>query len=126
MAIKKLKKIYYGLQGAKEKIDFEFSEFLPKETSISEFFSTYEKNFYSIPNSIHDNFIAKSIEYTYPEGWIHPLDEELKGLGDQVKEIQIGDVVHYADHAMPTPMTHNGIEHLLLQFGDVYAIIRDE
>ena len=88
MAVKKLKKIYYGLQGAKEKIDFEFSEFLPKETSISEFFSTYEKNFYSIPNSIHDSFIAKSIEYTYPEGWIHPLDEELRGLDDQVEEIK--------------------------------------
>ncbi len=48
------------------------------------------------------------------------------GKGDQVEEIQIGDVVHYADHAMPTPMPHNGEEHLLLQFGDVYAIIRDE
>ena len=40
------------------------------------------------------------------------------------EEIEIGDTVQYADHAMPTPMQHNGEEHLLLQLGDVYAIIR--
>ena len=48
------------------------------------------------------------------------------GRGDDVNEIQIGDIVRYADHAMPTPMTHDGEEHLLLQVGDVYAIIRYE
>ena len=41
-------------------------------------------------------------------------------------EIKIGDIVQYAEHAMPTPMKHDGEEHLLLQAGDVYAIIRDE
>ena len=55
-----------------------------------------------------------------------PFQGDVVGKGDAVEEIQIGDVVHYADHAMPTPMTHNGEQHLLLQFGDVYAIIRDE
>ena len=48
------------------------------------------------------------------------------GRGDQVTEIEIGDVIQYADHAMPTPMKHQGEEHLLLQVGDVYAIIRYE
>jgi co-chaperonin GroES (HSP10) len=48
------------------------------------------------------------------------------GRGDQVTEIEIGDVVQYADHAMPTPMKHHGEDHLLLQVGDVYAIIRYE
>lgn len=48
------------------------------------------------------------------------------GRGDEVTEIQIGDVVQYADHAMPTPMQHHNEEHLLLQVGDVYAIIRYE
>ena len=43
-----------------------------------------------------------------------------------IKEIKIGDIVQYAEHAMPTPMKHDGQEHLLLQAGDVYAIIRDE
>ena len=48
------------------------------------------------------------------------------GRGDEVTEISIGDVVQYADHAMPTPMQHHNEEHLLLQVGDVYAIIRYE
>jgi len=48
------------------------------------------------------------------------------GRGDEVTEIQIGDVVQYAEHAMPTPMKHQGEDHLLLQVGDVYAIIRYE
>jgi len=48
------------------------------------------------------------------------------GRGDEVKEIEIGDIVQYADHAMPTSMQHNDEEHLLLQVGDVYAIIRYE
>ena len=43
-----------------------------------------------------------------------------------VAEIKIGDEVQYADHAMPTPMEHDGQEHLLLQSGDVFAIIRYE
>jgi len=51
---------------------------------------------------------------------------EVIGIGDSVKEIKIGDIVQYAEHAMPTPMKHDGQEHLLLQAGDVYAIIRDE
>jgi len=51
---------------------------------------------------------------------------EVVGIGDSVKEIKIGDIVQYAEHAMPTQMKHDGQEHLLLQAGDVYAIIRDE
>tara|TARA_R110001632_G_scaffold167364_1_gene285813 strand:+ start:1285 stop:1596 length:312 start_codon:yes stop_codon:yes gene_type:complete len=48
------------------------------------------------------------------------------GRGQGIEEIQIGDVVQYAEHAMPTPMTHMGEQHLLLQEGDVYAIVRYE
>jgi chaperonin GroES len=48
------------------------------------------------------------------------------GVGADVAEIKIGDEVQYADHAMPTPMEHDGKEHLLLQSGDVFAIIRYE
>ena len=44
------------------------------------------------------------------------------GVGAEVKEIKVGDIVQYADYAMP----HNGEEHLLVQAGDVFAIIRDE
>jgi|TARA_Y100000289_G_scaffold65875_1_gene80496 chaperonin GroES len=48
------------------------------------------------------------------------------GVGAEVKEIKVGDIVQYADYAMPTPMEHEGEEHLLVQAGDVFAIIRDE
>jgi chaperonin GroES len=48
------------------------------------------------------------------------------GVGAEVEEIKVGDVVQYAEHAMPTPMKHEGEEHLLLQAGDVFAIIRYE
>tara|TARA_R110002012_G_scaffold3265_1_gene15222 strand:+ start:7074 stop:7349 length:276 start_codon:yes stop_codon:yes gene_type:complete len=51
---------------------------------------------------------------------------EVVGVGQEVTEIKIGDVVQYAEHAMPTPMEHEGSEHLLLQEGDVFAIIRYE
>jgi chaperonin GroES len=51
---------------------------------------------------------------------------EVVGVGQEVTEIKIGDVVQYAEHAMPTPMQHEGSEHLLLQEGDVFAIIRYE
>jgi chaperonin GroES len=48
------------------------------------------------------------------------------GVGQDITEIKIGDVVQYAEHAMPTPMEHEGVEHLLLQEGDVFAIVRYE
>jgi len=48
------------------------------------------------------------------------------GVGAEVKEIKVGDIVQYADYAMPTPMEHDGEDHLLVQSGDVFAIIRYE
>ena len=46
------------------------------------------------------------------------------GKGKDVHEIEIGDIVQYAEHAMPTPMMHQNEEHLLVQEGDVFAIVR--
>tara|TARA_R110000850_G_scaffold15005_12_gene47281 strand:+ start:433 stop:759 length:327 start_codon:yes stop_codon:yes gene_type:complete len=48
---------------------------------------------------------------------------EVVGLGQSVKEIKLGDVVQYTEHCLPTSMNHNGEEHLLIQEGDVFAII---
>tara|TARA_R100000935_G_scaffold26256_2_gene46176 strand:- start:452 stop:730 length:279 start_codon:yes stop_codon:yes gene_type:complete len=48
------------------------------------------------------------------------------GVGSGIHEIVIGDTVQYAEHAMPTPMTHQGEEHLLIQEGDIFAIVRYE
>ena len=48
------------------------------------------------------------------------------GKGKDVSEMEIGDMVQYTDHCLPTPMMHDGIEHLLIQEGDVYAILVNE
>jgi len=47
------------------------------------------------------------------------------GIGQSVEEIQIGDVVQYTEHCLPTRMQHEGEEHLLIQEGDVFAILFD-
>ena len=83
-----LKKRHYGVQGTKEKIDWEFSEFTPTENSIKQFFQLYETNFYSIENSVHDDFIARSQNYIYPPDWMHPLREELNNLKAQEEQIK--------------------------------------
>ena len=83
-----LKKKYYGVQGAKENLDWEFSEFKPTENSIKQFFNLYQTNFYSIPDMAHDNFISKSQNYIYPLDWEHPLRTELNDLKDQEVQIQ--------------------------------------
>ena len=46
------------------------------------------------------------------------------GKGKDVHEIEVGEIVQYAEHAMPTPMMHQNVEHLLVQEGDVFAIVR--
>ena len=45
------------------------------------------------------------------------------GVGRGVEEIKIGDMVQYTDHCLPVPMKHNNEEHLLIQEGDVFAIL---
>jgi len=45
------------------------------------------------------------------------------GIGQSVQEIKIGDVVQYTEHCLPTRMQHNDEEHLLIQEGDVFAIL---
>ena len=45
------------------------------------------------------------------------------GIGQSVEEIKIGDVIQYTEHCLPTAMKHNQEEHLLIQEGDVFAIL---
>ena len=47
------------------------------------------------------------------------------GVGASVSEIKVGDKVQYTDHCLPVPMKHNNIEHLLIQEGDIFAILVD-
>tara|TARA_R110002124_G_scaffold152096_1_gene319005 strand:- start:350 stop:634 length:285 start_codon:yes stop_codon:yes gene_type:complete len=45
------------------------------------------------------------------------------GIGQKVEEIKMGDVIQYTEHCLPTAMKHNQEEHLLIQEGDVFAIL---
>tara|TARA_R110000796_G_scaffold46369_2_gene112061 strand:+ start:4803 stop:5081 length:279 start_codon:yes stop_codon:yes gene_type:complete len=47
------------------------------------------------------------------------------GVGQTVDEIVVGDTVQYTDHCLPVPMKHNNEDHLLIQEGDIFAILRD-
>ena len=47
------------------------------------------------------------------------------GVGKSVTEINIGDMVQYSDHCLPTTMMHDNEEHLLINEGDVFAIIKN-
>ena len=47
------------------------------------------------------------------------------GVGASVEEIKVGDMVQYTDHCLPVPMKHDEVEHLLIQEGDVFAILVD-
>ena len=57
-------------------------------------------------------------------------DEEYKAfviaVGDEVTNIKIGDLVQYADYCVPTKMKHEGEDHLLINVGDIFAVIVNE
>lgn len=56
--------------------------------------------------------------------------DELKGhvvaVGKEVKEVNVGDLVQYADYALPTKMKHDGEDHLLISAGDIFAVLVNE
>jgi co-chaperonin GroES (HSP10) len=58
------------------------------------------------------------------------VTKEYKGyvvaIGKEVQEINVGDEVQYADYAVPTKMLHDGTEHLLINVGDIFAILKEE
>jgi len=60
------------------------------------------------------------------------LEKEYKGIviavGKDVieaGEIKVGDLIQYADYSVPTEMKHNGEKHLLINVGDVFAVIEE-
>lgn len=46
-------------------------------------------------------------------------------IGKEVEEIKVGDLIQYADYCVPTEMQHNGEKHLLINSGDIFAVIED-
>ena len=45
-------------------------------------------------------------------------------VGAEVEEINAGDLIQYADYCVPTEMKHEGEKHLLINAGDVFAVIQ--
>ena len=45
------------------------------------------------------------------------------GIGKEVTEVQVGDLIQYVDYATPVEMKHNGEKHLLIAQGDILAVI---
>ena len=46
-------------------------------------------------------------------------------IGEEVEEINIGDLIQYAKFADPVEMEHEGEKHLLIRKGDILAVIID-
>jgi len=44
-------------------------------------------------------------------------------VGAEVQEIKEGDLIQYADYCVPTEMKHDGDKHLLINVGDIFAVI---
>ena len=84
-----LQKKVYGLKDSLEILDEEFNEFALKKYSISEFFNLYNKNFYEIEVDLHQDFIQRSGNYIYPEGYKNPTLEEIEILQEQINSTQV-------------------------------------
>lgn len=57
------------------------------------------------------------------------LEKQYQGyvvaVGKEVEEIKEGDLIQYADYCVPTEMKHNGEKHLLINVGDIFAVIEN-
>ena len=81
-----LEKKIYESKKAREILDEEFTEFLPKVRSIQEFFELYKSKFYNILKVTHKFFITQSLNYI--KGWINPRIITKNALRQQLNELQ--------------------------------------
>ena len=84
----KLTKRYYGAKDAKERLDTKIFQLLPKKITPKIFFDIYNQYFYNIPNLLHREFITRSTEYVYPEGYTNPRQIEIDELTKQINDIK--------------------------------------
>ena len=82
-----LKKNIYEAKQARDILDEEFSEFLPSQRSIKEFFDIYNKKFYSILISTHTFFIEKSLNYI--KTFINPKQITIDNLNSEIEDLEI-------------------------------------
>ena len=83
----KLDKDIYEAKEARDILDEEFKEFLPKQRNIQEFFDIYNNKFYSILNSTHEYFVNKSLAYILT--WTNPLHSTIENLRIEIENAQI-------------------------------------
>ena len=79
------KKVYESKK-AREVLDEEFTEFLPRTRSVQEFFELYNSRFYNILRNTHEYFIKHSLNYL--KNWINPRIRTKQGLEQQINELQ--------------------------------------
>ena len=58
-----LKKKLYEAKKARDVLDEEFVEFLPKKRNINEFFNVYSSKFYILERNTHKYFVETSLKY---------------------------------------------------------------
>ena len=83
-----LKKKFYGVHKAHNDLDREFRELIPKEMTVNEFFRMYNEMFYELSLTTHNDFLSRSTNYAFPEGYTHPKKIEEADLRKQLFEIQ--------------------------------------
>ena len=64
-----LKKTFYGRKEALSLLDEEFNFFNIKRYNIKEFFDLYNSLFFNLKVDTHKEFMSKSINYVFPDGY---------------------------------------------------------
>ena len=82
-----LKKSLYESNKARELLDEEFIEFLPKRRNIQEFFELYDTHFYNLNLMTHDHFLKQSLKYV--DNWVNPRLITKNNLRQQLINLQI-------------------------------------
>ncbi|ASF00558.1 hypothetical protein [uncultured virus] len=81
-----IKKKVYESKKARDILDEEFIEFLPKKRSINEFFSVYSNKFYILLKETHNYFIETSLNYI--QSWTHPTEILLQNIREEINVVQ--------------------------------------
>ena len=83
-----LKKTFYGRKEALSLLDEEFNFFNIKRYNIKEFFDLYNSLFFNLKVDTHKEFMSKSINYVFPDGYQNFQTIEKQDLLSQLRELQ--------------------------------------
>ena len=83
-----LKKKFYGVKQAHNDLDRDFKFLLPKDITVKEFFRIYNKMFFNLSLSTHNQFLINSTNYAFPQGYKHPKKLEEEALREQLFNLQ--------------------------------------